>query len=123
MTPDQASALLSSSRSSDRRLAAREVTSNPRLLDQSVIESAIHRETVPQIRQQLVSALESLTAGRSPEAEPPAEQAKEISEQAYVKAVRSVTERVLHQINPLIGEVEQAARSEIDDFAKSKTSQ
>ena len=86
-----------------------------------MIEAAFYSETVPQIRQQFASALGSLTAQASVAAEPPAEQAKSIYDKAYVKSLRHVTERVLHQLNPLIGDIEQKASTEIVDFEASET--
>lgn len=121
MTPDEFKALVSSKRSADRRLAGRAVAANPRLVDRQIIEGAFHRETVPQIRQQFGSALEALEVQTAPSQEPPAKQAREIYDQAYVAAVRAVTETVLHQLNPLIGDVEQAASSEISNFDESTT--
>jgi signal transduction histidine kinase len=121
MTPEQFSALVSSKRSADRRLAGREIAANPTLVDRSVIEAAFHGETVPQIRQQFASALEALSALASIVAEPAAEQAKSIYDEAYVKSLRHVTERVLHQLNPLIGDIEQRASAEIVDFEASET--
>ena len=93
MTPEQFSALVSSKRSADRRLAGREIAANPTLVDRSVIETAFYGETVPQIRQQFASALEALSAQASVAAEPPAEQAKSIYDEAHVKSLRHVTER------------------------------
>jgi signal transduction histidine kinase len=121
MTPEQFKALVSSKRSADRRLAGREIAGNPTLVNRSVIEGAYHRETVPQIRQQFGAALEALNAQSPQPPEPAAEQAKEIYNEAYVKAVRRVTERVLHQLNPLIGDIEQSASAEIDNFDASQT--
>jgi nitrogen fixation/metabolism regulation signal transduction histidine kinase len=54
-------------------------------------------------------------------AEPPAAQAKAIYDEAYVKSLRHVTECVLHQLNPLIGDIEQKAAAEIVDFQSSET--
>jgi signal transduction histidine kinase len=121
MTPEQFTALVSSKRSADRRLAGREIAANPTLVDRSVIEAAFYGETVPQIRQQFASALEALSAQAPVAAEPPAEQAKAIYDEAYVKSLRHVTERVLHQLNPLIGDIEQKAAAEIVDFEASET--
>jgi signal transduction histidine kinase len=121
MTPEQFCALVSSKRSADRRLAGREIAANPTLVDRSVIEAAFYGETVPQIRQQFASALEALSAQASVATEPPAEQAKSIYDEAYVKSLRHVTERVLHQLNPLIGDIEQKALAEIVDFEASET--
>jgi nitrogen fixation/metabolism regulation signal transduction histidine kinase len=121
MTPEQFKALVASNRSADRRLAGREIAANPVLVDRAVVEGAFHRESVPQIRQQFAAALEKLNAGAPPVAEPPAEQAKAIFDEAHLKAVRNVTERVLHQLNPLIGDIEQAASAEIDNFDASQT--
>src|ERR1700751_4745583 len=112
MTPEQFKALVSSKRSADRRLAGREITLNPTLVDREVIEGAFHRESVPQIRQQFAAALESLYA-LAPAQEPPAKEAKAIYEEALVRATRNVTEQVLHQLNPLIGDIEKAASSEL----------
>ena len=75
---------------------------------------------MPQIRQQFGAALEALDAQQPPPPEPPAEQARDIYNEAYVKAVRNVTERILHQLNPLIGDIEQAATTEIENFAGSQ---
>jgi signal transduction histidine kinase len=121
MTPEQFNALVSSKRSADRRLAGREIVANPTLVDRTVIEGAFHRETVPQIRQQFGAALEFLNGQGARSPEPPAAQAEEIYNEAYVKAVRSVTERVLHQLNPLIGDIEQSASAEIKSFDDSET--
>jgi signal transduction histidine kinase len=121
MTPEQFTALVSSKRSADRRLAGREIAANPTLVDRSVIEAAFYGETVPQIRQQFASALEALSAQAPVAAEPPAEQARAIYDEAYVKSLRHVTERVLHQLNPLIGDIEQTATAEIVDFEASET--
>lgn len=120
MTPEQFNALVSSKRSADRRLAGREIAANPTLVDRAVIEGAFHREPVPQIRQHFAAALEKLIA-RAPATEPPAAQAKAIYEEAYLKAVRNVTECVLHQLNPLIGDIEQAACAELNNFDASQT--
>ena len=78
MTPEEFKALVSSKRSADRRLAAREIVANPALVDKKLVEGAFHRETVPQIRQQFGAALESLEAQTAPAAEPLAKQAREI---------------------------------------------
>jgi signal transduction histidine kinase len=121
MTPEQFKALVTSKRSSDRRLAGREIASNPTLVERAVIEAAFHGEAVPQIRQQFAAALEALNAKKPAAAEPPAEQAREIYEEAFLRAMRTVTERVLHQLNPLIGDIEQAAVAEIQNYAKSRT--
>lgn len=121
MTPEQVAALVSSKRSADRRLAGREIAANPTLVDRSVIEAAFYGETVPQIRQQFASALEALSAQAPVAAEPPAAQAKAIYDEAYVKSLRHVTECVLHQLNPLIGDIEQKAAAEIVDFQSSET--
>ena len=121
MTPEQFAALVSSNRSADRRLAGREIAANPTLVDRRVIEAAFYGETVPQIRQQFASALEALSAQAPVAAEPPADQAKAIYDEAYVKSLRHVTERVLHQLNPLIGDIEQKAAAEIVDFEASET--
>jgi signal transduction histidine kinase len=121
MTPEQFVALVSSKRSTDRRLAGREIAANPTLVDRSVIEAAFCGETVPQIRQQFAAALETLSAQAPAAAEPLAEQARAIYDEAYVKSLRHVTERVLHQLNPLIGDIEQAASAEIADFDASET--
>jgi signal transduction histidine kinase len=121
MTPEQFAALVSSKCSADRRLAGREIAANPTLVDRSVIEAAFYGETVPQIRQQFASALEALSAQAPVAAEPPAAQAKAIYDEAYVKSLRHVTECVLHQLNPLIGDIEQKAAAEIVDFQSSET--
>ena len=120
MTPEQFKALVSSKRSADRRLAGRAIVADPKLVDREIVEGAFHREAVPQIRQQFAAALEALDAA-SPAVEPPAKEAREIYDEAHVKAVRSVTERVLHQLNPLIGDIEQAAAGEIGNFDASTT--
>ncbi|HEV7290104.1 ATP-binding protein [Sphingomonas sp.] len=121
MTPDQALAMISSKRSADRRLAGREVAANPTLVDRAVIEAAFHHETVPQIRQQFGAALKALNAVGPKVAEPDEDQAKAIYEEALLRATRTVTERILHQLNPLIGDIEQAAQAEIGDYEGSKT--
>lgn len=120
MTPEHFKALVSSKRANDRRLAARAVAADPALVDRAVIEGAYYREMVPQIRQQFSVALETLDA-KVQAAEPPAKQAKELFDQAHLKAVRTVTEQVLHQLNPLIGDVEMAASAEIKNFGASQT--
>ncbi len=121
MTPEQFTALVSSKRSADRRLAGREIAAKPTLVDRSVIEAAFYGETVPQIRQQFASALEALSAQEPVAPEPPAKQARAIYDEAYVKSLRHATERVLHQLNPLIGDIEQTATAEIVDFEASET--
>jgi signal transduction histidine kinase len=121
MTPEQFAALVSSKRSADRRLAGREIAANPTLVDRRVIEAAYYGETVPQIRQQFASALEALSAQAPVAAEPAAEQAKAIYDEAYVKSLRHLTECLLHQLNPLIGDIEQQAAAEIVDFEASET--
>ena len=121
MTPEQAAAMISSQRSADRRLASRELAVNPRLVEQSVIEAAYHHETVPQIRQQFGIALKTLNAARPKVAEPDEQQARAIYEEASLRATRTVTERVLHQLNPLIGDIEQVAQAEVANYLSSKT--
>jgi nitrogen fixation/metabolism regulation signal transduction histidine kinase len=121
MTPEQFTALVTSKRSADRRLAGREIAANPTLVERPVIEAAYHSEAVPQIRQQFAAALEALNAKDPVAAEPPAEQARAIYNEAFLKAIRTVTERVLHQLNPLIGDIEHAAAGEVRDFAASQT--
>jgi signal transduction histidine kinase len=121
MTPDQAAAMISSQRSADRRLAGREVSANPKLVDRAVIEAAYHHETVPQIRQQFGAALKALNAAGPKVAEPDENQAKAIYEEALLRATRTVTERILHQLNPLIGDIEQAAQAEIAEYSGTKT--
>ncbi|WP_172803679.1 HAMP domain-containing histidine kinase [Bradyrhizobium embrapense] len=121
MTPEQFTALIASKRSADRRLAGREIALNPTLVERAVIEAAYYSETVPQIRQQFGSALETLNASMPMAAEPAAEQAREIYDEAFLKAMRTVTERVLHQLNPLIGDIEHAAAQEVPDFLNSRT--
>lgn len=121
MTPDQAAAMISSQRSADRRLAGREIAANPKLVERAVIEAAYHHETVPQIRQQFGAALKALNAARPKVAEPDEDQARAIYEEASLRATRTVTERILHQLNPLIGDIEQTAQVEISHYEKSKT--
>lgn len=121
MTPEQFTALVTSKRSADRRLAGREIAANPTLVGRPVIEAAYHSEAVPQIRQQFAAALEALNEKEPAATEPPAEQAKAIYDESYLKAMRTVTERVLHQLNPLIGDIEQAAAGEVPNFATSQT--
>lgn len=121
MSPEQFAALVSSPRSADRRLAAREVAGNPTLVERAAIEAAFHGETVPQVRQQFGAALKLLDAARPKAAEPDVEQAREIFEEASVRAMRTVTERILHQLNPLIGDIEQAAQLDIAEYAGSHT--
>lgn len=121
MTPNEAVVMISSQRSSDRRLAGREITANPRLVKREVIEAAYHRETVPQIRQQLGTALKILDAEKPKVSEPDEGQARAIYDEAFVRATRTVTERILHQLNPLIGDIEQASRSDMPHFEGSKT--
>jgi len=121
MTPDQAIALISSPRSADRRLASREIATNPKLVERSIIEAAYHRETVPQIRQQFGTALKALGGRRQKFSEPDEGQVRVIYEEALLRATRTVTERILHQLNPLIGDIEQAAAAEIGTFEESKT--
>lgn len=121
MTPEQFTALVTSKRAADRRLAGREIAANPTLVERAVIEAAYHNESVPQIRQQFAAALEALSAGEPAATEPGAEQARQIYDDSYLKAMRTVTERVLHQLNPLIGDIERAANSEIPEFATSRT--
>jgi len=121
MTPDQAIAMISSQRSADRRLAGREIAANPALVERAVIEAAYHHETVPQIRQQFGAALKSLNAELPKAAEPDENQARAIYEEASLRATRTVTERILHQLNPLIGDIEQAAQSEISKYEDSAT--
>lgn len=121
MTPDQAAAMISSQRSSDRRLASREIVANPTLVERVVIEAAYHHETVPQIRQQFGAALKALNAQRRKVAEPNEGQARAIYEEASLRATRTVTERILHQLNPLIGDIEQAAAADIAVYQGSRT--
>lgn len=121
MTPEQVTALISSKRSADRRLAAREIAANPSLVERSVIEAAYHSEAVPQIRQQFAAALEALNSQGAVPAEPEAAQARAIYDEAFLRAMRTVTERVLHQLNPLIGDIEQAAQAEVPRFEASRT--
>jgi hypothetical protein len=121
MTPEQFIALVSSKRSADRRLAGREIASNPALVERVVIEAAFHNEAVPQIRQQFALALEMLDAQKPQPAEPPAEQARAIYDEAFLKAMRTVTQSVLHQLSPLIGDIEQAAIGDIVNFDASQT--
>lgn len=121
MTPEQAAAMISSQRSADRRLAGREIAANPRLIDRAVIEAAYHHETVPQIRQQFKTALKALLEAAPQVAEPNEDQARAIYEEASLRATRTVTERILHQLNPLIGDIEQAAQSDIVGYQGSKT--
>ena len=120
MTPEQFKLLVSSRRSADRRIAAREIVANATLVGREVIVGAFHRETVPQIRQQFATALESLDA-RAPSVEPPAKEARAIYNEAHVKAVRMVTEQLLHQLNPLIGDIEGAASTEVPNYDASRT--
>ena len=121
MTPQQVKALLSSKRSADRRLAGREITANPKLVSRAVLEAAWHNKTVPQIRNQFAAALGALDAKKRPVGEPPAKQAKAIYDEAFLRAMRTVTQSVLHQLSPLIGDIEQAATAEIGDFEASNT--
>src|SRR5690348_15810296 len=117
MTPEQFSALVSSKRSADRRLASREIAANPTLVDRGLIEAAFYGETVPQIRRQFQAALEALSAEEPATAvEPPAKQARAIYDEAYVQSLRHVTERLLHQLNPLIGDLAQAAAAEVPGY-------
>lgn len=122
MTPEQFNALVSSKRSADRRLASREIAANPTLVERGIVEAAFYGETVPQIRKQFQAALEALSA-QEPESnvEPPAKQARAIYDEAYVQSLRHVTERVLHQLNPLVGDLEQAASVEVPEFDESET--
>lgn len=121
MTPEHFKALISSQKSADRRLAGREAAANPTIIDRRIIEGAFHRETVPQIKQQFGAALEALNAQLPLDLEPPAKQAKEIYDEAHVKAMRAVSERVLHQLTPLVGDIEQSALAEIGTFETSDT--
>jgi signal transduction histidine kinase len=120
MTPDQFKALVTSKRLVDRRLAARAVAAEPTLVDRSMIMWALNKETAPQIRNDFVEAFKKLEAQKGL-IEPPPEQAKEIFLEAQIKAIRQVTERILHQLNPLIGDIEQAASKEVDNYAASRT--
>src|SRR4051812_5471502 len=111
MTPEQFRALVSSKRSADRRLAARALGETPAIADKADIEAAYHNETVPHIRRQFAAALKALS--NLPAIETGAQEAREIFDEANLKAVRVVTERILHQLNPLIGDIEQAASEEV----------
>ncbi|MCK1480740.1 sensor histidine kinase [Bradyrhizobium sp. 197] len=121
MTPEQFTALVTSKRSADRRLAGREIAANPGLVERAIIEAAYHNESVPYIRQQFAAALEALNASQPAAEEPPAEQARAIYDEAFLRAMRTVTERVLHQLNPLIGDIEHAAAAEVPNFGSSRT--
>jgi signal transduction histidine kinase len=120
MTPEEFSALVSSKRSADRRIASRAIVEDPTIVERAVLEGAYHRESVPQIRQQFAAALEKVNGNISVATEPPAEQARAIYDEAYIKAVRTVSEQVLHQLNPLIGDIEQAAAKEVNNFDGSQ---
>ncbi|MDN3276889.1 hypothetical protein QWJ07_21680 [Frankia sp. RB7] len=121
MTAEQFKALIASRRTSDRRLAARAALANPCLVDRSILEGAFYRETVPQIREQFGAALDASTVADAVQDEPPEKEARAIYDEAHVRATREVTERVLHQLNPLIGDIEQAASSEVAEFDESAT--
>jgi signal transduction histidine kinase len=102
-------------------MAARAVSSNPTLVERGDIERALHGERALQVRQYLITALETLDATGQRAPETPAAQAREISEQAYIRALRNVTEGLLHQLTPLIGDIEQIASREIANFEISET--
>jgi signal transduction histidine kinase len=120
MTADELKALVTSRKSADRRLAARELAANPKAVDRALIEAAFHQERIPQIRLLFTEAIRTLDQGTA-SPEPAATQAKEIYDDAYVSAVRRVTERVLHQLSPLIGDIEHASMSEIPQYDPSQT--
>ena len=121
MTPEQTRALVSSRRSSDRRLASRAILDDPTLIERKIIEGAFHREPVPHIRHNLAIALKKLSEVSRDATEPRAEDAKAIYDEAYLRALRTVTSDILHQLNPLIGDIAEAARQDIAAFEGSRT--
>lgn len=121
MTPEHFRALISSSRTADRLMAGREIEANPLSISRPDIETAYHAEIVPRVRRLFAAALQSLDAKASEPAETGLEQAKEIFDEAYLRALRHVSEVLLHQINPLIGDIEQSASQEFEKFEESET--
>ena len=121
MARDEAFAILEGGASHERLKAARSLTSSASVRDLPAIRSALRKEAVSFVKRALEQAIMRLETGdvavAAAELETDAEPDSE--RRAYVRAVRWVSESLLHEIHPRVGAIRHAARKAIPDYEDS----
>jgi len=90
--------------------------------DSPSLQAALSKETNKWVRTALKKALKSLdTEGPIPVEAGADDEEERIVEQITAEAVEETTRRLVHEIRPILGRLELAARSEISDYEESET--
>ncbi|MCI0617886.1 HAMP domain-containing histidine kinase [bacterium] len=124
MTRDEALEALKSSDLHTRLQAARLLAQTARAQDVAILKHSLSREKVVWVRTALRQAIARSSAFGAPQIErqdlgdivP-----SEIFDQIRTIAVNETTNRIVHEIAPILGILRTYAKDEISDFEKSKT--
>lgn len=124
MNRDQAVLLIASTDAHERLLAARFFSGAAEVEDAALVRQAMEREDVAWIRNALKSAV---IRAEGIEREPVRHDdefdatEEEFADQIYANAVEETTRRLIHEIEPLVGMMRLAVRSEVADHKHSQT--
>lgn len=122
MTREDALVGLESDDNDIRLRAARFFSSNATAEDLELLRNLDDAETVPWIKRALRIACERISGQPLPAADTPESDGDdEVGSNAYAKAMRDVSERILHEFGPLIGGLQLSAPKEVPDYEQSMT--
>lgn len=124
MDADKALELIASAQPHERLRGARHLARLARLTDISRMQRALAEETVPWVRNALERAL-AVASPNSTFQDPSLREAEGLSDATrrdiYLKMGDEIVSTVLHEIQPKVGFIRNAASREITDFENSNT--
>lgn len=111
MTPEEALKLLASEHYETRLEAARYLSDHARPGDLGLLQAALVREKVSWVRDALETAVQVATSSA----------VKPSAKAARTDAVHEVTQRLVHEIAPILGTLELYAQKEVPSYDSSRT--
>lgn len=119
----EALGLLGANAADDRLRGARCLVRTCTAEDTLALQAALSKETNRWVKTALKKALHSLNSETLIAVEAGTEDEEDrIVEQITAEAVEETTRRLVHEIRPVVGQLELAARAEIPDYEQSQTS-
>jgi len=89
--------------------------------DAQILRAALRDEAVPWVRSALGSALETLDLPVRPSAPPEFGAEDDVIDDVYMRAMKDISLRLIHELRPLLGKALLFAEQEFGEFDKSKT--
>ena len=123
MDNSEALAQLASAKVTDRRLAARFLARNAVTQDLEPIRRHLRGESDVWVRDTLQAALSRLGRHRPPEQPqlPLSLPEPSIQDEVWAQALADTTDKFLHELSPIVSELERRAESEVPEYSASRT--